>query len=176
MKIRLPRDLSHEVDSHQTDPVLAEHADVAPPAPDLQVHLGVGSRLTSRPIRGSASEVLTNPRTHPGRPPRHRRPSRPRPPGPDDNALDHFVTAPATTPARHLAFGSGTRYCIGARLARLELGIFLPALAARFPTLHIARNDPSPHSTVSLTTAPRIHLTTTLPATSPTPEPADPAT
>lgn len=42
---------------------------------------------------------------------------------------------------RHLAFGRGLHYCLGAPLARLEAGIVLPAVAARFPN---ARLDDEP--------------------------------
>ena len=38
----------------------------------------------------------------------------------------------------HLAFGYGVHYCIGAPLARLEVGIALPALFERFPDLALA--------------------------------------
>jgi cytochrome P450 len=38
----------------------------------------------------------------------------------------------------HLAFGHGVHYCLGAPLARLEVGIALPALFDRFPDLALA--------------------------------------
>lgn len=39
---------------------------------------------------------------------------------------------------QHLAFGHGIHYCLGAPLARLEAGIALPRLFARFPHLRLA--------------------------------------
>ncbi|WP_084497075.1 cytochrome P450 [Nocardia amamiensis] len=39
--------------------------------------------------------------------------------------------------ARHLAFGHGTHFCIGASLARMEARIALTQLVSRFPSLHL---------------------------------------
>jgi cytochrome P450 len=43
---------------------------------------------------------------------------------------------------RHLAFGHGIHFCLGAPLARLEGQIALPALLARFPKLGLRRDGP----------------------------------
>lgn len=42
---------------------------------------------------------------------------------------------------RHLAFGGGRRYCLGAPLARLEANIGLDRLIARFPNLKLAEQE-----------------------------------
>jgi cytochrome P450 len=39
---------------------------------------------------------------------------------------------------RHLAFGHGAHYCVGAQLARLEAGLAFDALARRFPDLSVS--------------------------------------
>jgi unspecific monooxygenase len=44
----------------------------------------------------------------------------------------------ARDPNPHVTFGLGIHFCLGAPLARLELQIALPALARRFPDLHLA--------------------------------------
>lgn len=52
------------------------------------------------------------------------------------DADDFDITRP--TANRHMAFGHGPHICPGAALARLEAGIALPALFARFPGLRSA--------------------------------------
>ncbi|GAA3756329.1 cytochrome P450 [Spinactinospora alkalitolerans] len=45
---------------------------------------------------------------------------------------------------RNVAFGHGPHFCLGAPLARLELGIALPALFERFPDLALDGGEPVP--------------------------------
>jgi cytochrome P450 len=45
---------------------------------------------------------------------------------------------PSRDPRSHLAFGHGFHRCVGAALARIELGVAYPALARRFPALEPA--------------------------------------
>jgi cytochrome P450 len=42
---------------------------------------------------------------------------------------------------RHLAFGQGVHFCLGAQLARLETALAIAAIVARFPSLRVA--DPN---------------------------------
>jgi cytochrome P450 len=43
-------------------------------------------------------------------------------------------------PNPHIGFGAGIHFCIGAPLARLEMGISLPELFKRFPKLELEEN------------------------------------
>jgi cytochrome P450 len=56
-------------------------------------------------------------------------------PGANHDGANSFD--PARAPSPHLAFGHGIHRCVGAELARLELGIAYPALARRFPELQL---------------------------------------
>ena len=49
---------------------------------------------------------------------------------------------------RHLGFGKGPHFCLGAPLARLEAAVALSAVTARFP---YARMDSEPQYTQNLT-------------------------
>ncbi|MCX4735995.1 cytochrome P450 [Streptomyces sp. NBC_01363] len=55
------------------------------------------------------------------------------------DADDFDITRPA--PIRHMTFGHGPHICPGAALSRVEAGIALPALFARFPGLRAAVTD-----------------------------------
>ncbi|CAM5681788.1 cytochrome P450 [Streptomyces badius] len=57
--------------------------------------------------------------------------------GPGADAFD--ITGP--TRNRHMTFGHGPHICPGAALSRVEAGIALPALFARFPGLRLAVPD-----------------------------------
>ncbi|MFP1153271.1 cytochrome P450 [Mycobacterium sherrisii] len=58
------------------------------------------------------------------------------------------VFDPDRGPLRHLGFGRGIHYCLGAPLARLEAGIALSELTARFPA---ARLDGEPRYKANVT-------------------------
>ncbi len=51
-------------------------------------------------------------------------------------------------PNRHLTFGQGAHFCIGAQLARLEARIALPRLFERFPDLSIGAEPPIWHDSL----------------------------
>ncbi len=52
-----------------------------------------------------------------------------------ESAGEFDITRP---PGKHLAFGGGPHFCLGAHLARLEATVALPALFARYPNLRLA--------------------------------------
>jgi pimeloyl-[acyl-carrier protein] synthase len=63
---------------------------------------------------------------------------------PDPDRLDL-----ARKPNRHLAFGGGIHFCLGAPLARMEAAMAIPALLARLPGLELA-GPPVRRDTVTL--------------------------
>lgn len=46
------------------------------------------------------------------------------------------------TPNRHIAFGHGIHFCIGAPLSRLEASIALPMMVEQLPDLHVVHDQP----------------------------------
>jgi hypothetical protein len=53
-------------------------------------------------------------------------------------------------PNRHVAFGGGIHFCLGAPLARMEARIAIPALLARLPGLELGPGQPVRRDTVTL--------------------------
>ena len=64
---------------------------------------------------------------------------------PDPDRLDL-----ARQPNRHVAFGGGIHFCLGAPLARMEARIAIPALLARLPSLELGPGPPTRRDTVTL--------------------------
>jgi cytochrome P450 len=56
-------------------------------------------------------------------------------PAPDDFDIARY-------PNRHLSFGSGPHHCLGAHLARVELGVALEELHRRIPDYQLVESDP----------------------------------
>jgi cytochrome P450 len=54
----------------------------------------------------------------------------------------------ARQPNRHLTFGQGIHFCLGAQLARLEARIALPQLFERYPSLALADTPPEWHDSL----------------------------
>jgi pikromycin synthase len=63
-------------------------------------------------------------------------------PDPDAFRPDRYVPerVSGARAAPHLAFGHGSHFCVGSRLARLEATIALPRLFDAFPSLRLATN------------------------------------
>jgi pimeloyl-[acyl-carrier protein] synthase len=61
---------------------------------------------------------------------------------------DRLVLARA--PNRHLAFGGGIHFCLGAPLARMEAAVAIPAMLARLPGLELGPGPPVRRDTVTL--------------------------
>ncbi|MER8182675.1 cytochrome P450 [Kitasatospora sp. NPDC094015] len=73
----------------------------------------------------------------------NRDPSRyPEPDRFDPDRFDPAHCGPAGPAGRPLSFGAGAHFCLGARLARLEADLALPALLDRFPALAPAAAPP----------------------------------
>ncbi|MBV9207385.1 MAG: cytochrome P450, partial [Actinobacteria bacterium] len=64
--------------------------------------------------------------------------------GRDEAAFDHpgEFDLHRPDPERHLAFGKGLHYCLGANLGRLEAQIAVAELARRYPRLRLAPDQP----------------------------------
>lgn len=58
--------------------------------------------------------------------------------GRDPRVGDGEALCPSERSSNHVAFGHGLHRCVGAELARMELRAAYPALARRFPDLHLA--------------------------------------
>jgi cytochrome P450 len=65
---------------------------------------------------------------------------------------------PRRSPNRHIAFGVGIHFCLGAPLARLEAQVALPALYRRFPDLTVVAGRPIAYLDSAV-----VHGPTTLP-------------
>ncbi|MFC7917942.1 cytochrome P450 [Streptomyces sp. NPDC057386] len=72
--------------------------------------------------------------------------------GPDAGEFD-----PTRERREHLAFGDGVHHCLGAPLARMEAGLALPRLFARFPAMRLARpREEIPGSGSFIANGPRV--------------------
>ncbi len=61
---------------------------------------------------------------------------------PDADRFDVARYAGGARPERHLSFGLGLHYCLGAPLARLEMSVVLRALAARVESMTLLETPP----------------------------------
>ena len=111
--------------------------------------VAVWRRVTTRPVtlagvdlpdRGQALPVAG--RGGPGREPRST--------GPAEFDLHR------TDAERHLAFGKGLHYCLGANLGKLEAQIAVAELARRYPHLRLAPDQRSPSTPTSRSAGPQV--------------------
>ena len=65
----------------------------------------------------------------------------------DDTFTDPFKFDVGRTPNRHLAFGFGIHYCLGAMLARMEMRTFFNELIPRIKTMELAGDYAHIHTT-----------------------------
>jgi cytochrome P450 len=56
---------------------------------------------------------------------------------PEELIVDRFVPTAGRPAPKHLSFGGGAHFCLGATLARLEASIAIPALLRAFPDLEL---------------------------------------
>lgn len=61
---------------------------------------------------------------------------------PDADRFDIARYARGARPERHLSFGLGLHYCLGAPLARLEMSVVLRALASRVESMTLLEEPP----------------------------------
>jgi cytochrome P450 len=64
-------------------------------------------------------------------------------------------------PNRHLSFGQGVHFCIGAPLTRLEASVALPMMLEQLPHLRVVRRDPIAVRAFPVFTIPRLPVTFT---------------
>ena len=79
----------------------------------------------------------------------------------DEEVFDDAETLDLERNPRHLAFGVGSHFCLGANLARMELRVALTELLRRLPDIHFANGGPviRPHSLVRACTEMRVAFT-----------------
>ncbi|HET8845689.1 MAG TPA: cytochrome P450 [Ktedonobacteraceae bacterium] len=59
----------------------------------------------------------------------------------DDQFADPERFDITRTPNKHVAFGHGVHFCIGAPLSRMEASVALPMIINQLPNLHVKRDE-----------------------------------